>query len=767
MSVKNHPAYGEELQRLEYTLNYVEQSIIGMSEKKKYLDESVSSGIKHYNSESSQSYIDLMIGTMLQDRTDIRLKNLLVARGKPYFARIDFSEENKNNAEKFYIGKMALIREENQELIIVDWRAPVANLYYEERLGESSYISPEGKIRGQLKLKRQFSINEGKLEQLFDIDITTNDEFLQASLGSNADNRLKEIVSTIQAEQNSVIRADMWKPLVVQGAAGGGKTTIALHRIAYLIYTHEKTFKPENFMIIAPTKFFLNYISDVLPELGVEKTKQTTFEEFAMQIIGKKFKIRDSNEKLTQFVNNNSTKNQIKINNMIKKQTKIKCSMLFKHIIDDYITSIEEVFIPKEDFKLGARVVMTYEEVNNLFILEYKNHPIVRRIDEIKKHLKNKLKAHKGAFIQELDGKCDRRIAKIKRLMEESEERKNLIIETIDKKNELLEKLEKYSKIAVKKYVSKISKLNPFQYYKELLENIELYNKIINNNKTYQSLEPDTKDFLREYTLGTINTGWIDIEDIAPIMYLKYKIYGVDEKIPVRHIVIDEAQDFSVFQIYVLKQIIKDSSFTILGDLAQGIHSYRGIQDWIDIQEYVFEGKSQYLMLEQSYRTTVEIMEAANKVIAKLRDNKLIPAKPVIRHGSKVMVEKLGNKKEIADKITKEIEKMKNQNFKSVAIICKTSKECIEMRSYFDNKKEIPYIITGKEKEYKSGLVIVPSYLAKGLEFDVVFVANADDDNYTEDELDVKLLYVAMTRPLHVLHIYHSKTISSLLENIL
>ncbi|MDF2840935.1 MAG: helicase, partial [Clostridia bacterium] len=259
MSAKNHPAYKEELQRLNYTLEYVEQSLSLMTARKSKLDNDIERGKRHYSSESSQSYIDLMIGSMLQDRADVKLRNLVAARSKPYFARVDFKEKEKDNSEKLYIGKMALIREEDQELIIVDWRAPVANLYYEERLGDAHYYSPEGDVEGQLLVKRQFSINEGKLEEMFDIDITTSDEFLQASLGSSADNRLKEIVSTIQAEQNRVIRADMWKPLIVQGAAGGGKTTIALHRIAYLIYTHEKSFKPENFMIIAPSKLFLNY----------------------------------------------------------------------------------------------------------------------------------------------------------------------------------------------------------------------------------------------------------------------------------------------------------------------------------------------------------------------------------------------------------------------------------------------------------------------------------------------------------------------------
>ncbi|OGO78265.1 MAG: DNA helicase [Clostridiales bacterium GWB2_37_7] len=761
MPAKNHPAYKEELQRLNYTLEYVEQSLSVMTTRKNILDNDIERGKKHYSSESSQSYIDLMIGSMLQDRANVKLRNLVAARSKPYFARVDFKEKEKLNTEKLYIGKMALIREEDQELIIVDWRAPVANLYYEERLGDAHYYSPAGDVEGQLQLKRQFSINEGKLEEMFDIDITTSDEFLQASLGSSADNRLKEIVSTIQAEQNRVIRADMWKPLIVQGAAGGGKTTIALHRIAYLIYTHEKSFKPENFMIIAPSKLFLNYISDVLPELGVERTRQTTYEEFAFNVIGQKFKINDPNQKLIQFVEVNKTLEQQSYNELLRKQSELKCAITFKEIIDQYIETIEDDFIPKEDFTLGGRVILSYESINKLFIKEYRKHPIVKRIDEIKKHLQNRLKAQKEYLAEDVQGKCDRYIAKVKRAMEPSDERQELIVKAIDKKNEVIGKLQEYAKTAVKNYIAKISKTNPLQYYRDLLENQELYNSIILDKTTNE-----TAEFLRSYTLQVLDSDTVDLEDVAPIMYLKYKIYGVDEKIPVRHIVIDEAQDFSVFQIYTLKHIIKDSSFTILGDLSQAIHSYRGIKDWKDINQYVFDEKSEMLTLEQSYRTSVEIMEAANKVIATLKDDKLIPAKPVIRHGDPVEVISKESKKEITEDIAVKIKELKRQGFKSIAVICKTAKECEEMHSHFKKGKDSPYVITGKEKEYKSGFLIVPSYLAKGLEFDAVFVADASAENYSTSELDTKLLYVALTRPLHKLYIYHIGEKSKLVAEV-
>jgi DNA helicase-2/ATP-dependent DNA helicase PcrA len=258
----------------------------------------------------------------------------------------------------------------------------------------------------------------------------------------------------------------------------------------------------------------------------------------------------------------------------------------------------------------------------------------------------------------------------------------------------------------------------------------------------------------------------MDIEDIAPIIYLKYKIHGVDEKFPVKHIVIDEAQDFSVFQLYVMKIIIKDSSFTILGDLSQGIHSYRGIRDWNDLAEHVFKGRCGRLVLEQSYRTTVEIMEAANRVIAGLKDDKLIPAKPVIRHGSKVETIGKPSLEAIAADIREKIKELEAEHFKSIAIICKTAEGCRKLRESFGGGKGAPRVITEKDREYKSGIVIVPAHLSKGLEFDVVFVADADASSYGESELDTKLLYVAMTRPLHKLYIYYCGTPAKLIEGL-
>ena len=325
---------------------------------------------------------------------------------------------------------------------------------------------------------------------------------------------------------------------------------------------------------------------------------------------------------------------------------------------------------------------------------------------------------------------------------------------------EAIAELEKSAKKAVREYVRLIDKPDPTEYYKDCIQTIV---EDASPQDDFYTLLP----FLKENSEKLFRKGLIELEDLAPMIYLKYRIYGMDEKIPVKHIIIDEAQDFSAFQIYVLRKIIKDSSFTILGDLCQGIHSYRGVHSWDDIKENVFEEKDcEILMLEKSYRTTVEIMEAANKVIALLHQDNIPKGQPDIRHREPVRILEQKNNQQIVQKIKDILHTEMGPQFKSAAVICKTLEEC--QKIYDIVRKDIRdiHMITGKEDEYKSGLVIVPSYLSKGLDFDIVILSNANSTHYQEAELDIKLLYVSMTRPLHKLFILYEGELSPLLNEV-
>lgn len=750
MTATDHPHYSIELKKLNFILDYLKKYNFKIDKQKQRIDKEVDYGTRHYNSDNAEQFNSLIINTTLQESLQHKLKNVELSLKKPYFARVDFKERLSDKTDNIYIGKISLLKDEDNEVLITDWRAPIANLYYEGRIGKAAYSCPEGMIKGDITLKRQYVIENSVLSEIYDIDITTNDEFLQASLGASKDSRLKDIVSTIQAEQNKVIRADMWHPLIVQGAAGGGKTTIALHRIAYLLYNHENL-SPKNFMIIAPNKFFLSYISEVLPDLGVENVLQNTFEDLAESVIGKKLKLLPSHEKLAGFVENTSEKERL-INEEIKSVSDFKSSLAFAKVIKKYIKDIEASFIPKADFKIGSVCLMTYEEINNLFLKHYNHLPFLKRITEIKKHMTSCIKQKRDYILTDIDYEYEHKLYLIKEKLEDGAKRREIIIKLLNKRDKLLEEIKKSSKTVVNDYFDKLKVLSPLDYYKDLISSEEIFSKYCSNKE------------VRTHTLSVLSKDYLDLEDLAPLMYLKYELLGLDEKFTVKHILIDEAQDFSLFQLFVLKKIINIQCFTILGDLCQGIHSYRGIKDWQEVNRLIFNGEAEFMTLEQSYRTTVEIMEAANTVIKNISTLKAPLAKPVIRHGEPVIIKKKSSLAAIAEAVKEKIKVSEKEGFKSIAIICKDLKESKALKAELLKLKLKASMISGNEKEYSGGIVIIPSYLVKGLEFDVVIIANASCSMYKNNELDIKLLYIAMTRALHKLYIYSLGEPSTLIK---
>lgn len=760
MSLKNHVDYKTEEKRLKETVEYIE-GVIKSSEQNKNLHkkEIKDAYLSLDPTESSQSYVSIMLHTRLLDELENNYDRLLRAIEKPYFARIDFQEEGKSNIEKFYIGKMSLQRQDWDVPMILDWRSPLASVYYDGRLGSVAYQNALGEsMSGELSLKRQYTIENKQLIDIMDVDITATDTFLQASLGENKDNRLKDIVSTIQSEQNAIIRADIKRPLIVQGVAGSGKTTIALHRIAYLIYTYEKSFYPEQFMIIAPNRLFLNYISGVLPELGANNVKQTTYSDYAFDLIGNKYKLTDSEEKLLSIIN----KNHEGLDSFIIKTSAFKGSFKFINILTRYIKNIEINYIPKEDFKLEGHSLMSVKEIKNVLLRDYSHLPLYKRFEQIEKHLKFRLDKEKNSIYEEVKFSYDKKIETIRRNEPESEERRLTIVDILNIRDDALKKVKKNTKTAVKNYMSKFVKRDLFDYYKEIIT----YQGNL-NNFSLGKLDEEFVSFISQYSNDILNRKMVELEDLAPLLYIKHRIMGFDDKVNIKYVVIDEAQDFSPFQFYTLKKIFNTDFFTILGDLSQGIHSYRSIKNWNLVLNKIFDSdNSQYLKLEQSYRTTIEIMDLANEVIKLIPNEDLILAKPVVRHGEKPSMIKFESKKEILNEAEKEIINLISEGYKSIAIICKTPSECKTVHNEFKKNSQLNIkLLEGKEEQYDNTIVIVPSYLSKGLEFDAVIVINIDDV-YNEEELDLKLLYVAMTRAQHRLYVYYKEGSNKLLESI-
>lgn len=709
-----------------------------------------------------------------------KLENIKSIKDKPYFARMDFKEDGKS-VEKLYIGKISLLDNKTAYPIIVDWRAPISNLYYEGRVGKAEYECLGEKIKGEIFLKRQYIIENQELKKYVNINVTGNDELLQNALEEKADDRLKNIVATIQDEQNKIIRADINQPLIVQGVAGSGKTTIALHRIAYLIYNYEKEFKPEEFMIIAPTKFFLNYISNILPDLGVNDVKQTTFEDFAYDVIGKKLKISDNNEKLVIIVNKDFNEiNDVETDIMIQ-EAKLKSSIEFKKMVDDYLKIVEDSYIPKQDLEINIiydnneinlynnlhkteskndkvnysdskhdntnyddissnnvkTTIMKYEEINNLFKNTYKMYNFTTRIKEIEKNLAAELKKKTPEIIENLKKERTQKIANLTG--------KNRI-ELYDKYDKIIKILEKEHKKIIKNYISKIPKKDCIQYYKEFIQN-------------YLKNENEVLKYLKANTLNNLNKNEVSFEDLAPIMYIQIQLFGVKEKCKIKHVVIDEAQDYGEFQFDVLKTLINSNSMTILGDIAQGVHYYRGIENWKKFIDTEFKDvKTVYTTLQKTYRTTKEIMDVANNVISKLPEYEkeyIVLGEPVIDRKNSINIKKVENKEELIKNINDRINTYIKQGYKSIAIIGKDMSECENLEKKLRAIRKDIKLIRGKDSEYNSGISIVPSYLAKGLEFDCVLLSDVSKEKYGNSSLDIKLLYVSITRAMSKLDVFY------------
>lgn len=777
MNQEKSRKFQREEERLQYTKDYIKKTLEATEIFKSQYKENIQEAMENLDYlDSSQSYISVLINTQFMETAEKNFKQLQRVKDKPYFARIDFTPE-EGRKDPVYIGKTSLMRAEDEVPLIVDWRSPIANVYYEGRIGKTDYDTAAGKQEGELTLKRQYTIEAGELVDYMDIDIATKDEFLQSSLEAGADDKLKDIAATIQGEQNRIIRADMKSPLIVQGAAGSGKTTIALHRIAYFIYTYEKSFDPENFMILAPNNIFLDYISEVLPELGVEEVRQTTFIDFMKSLIGKKVKLVGVGEKLQTFleaakrsaeknVKNSDnhrciqpTESQKQLENL-QWLLKFKGSGKYLGALKNYIEQMEKDFLIHQDFSLGNHLLIDKETIEELIINDFNHLPLYKRPDELKKTLRNQLKKKKKEVLQEIEEHYNDRIQSFRVKIPELEERRQKTLPLMDKRDAELKAVEKQAKTLVKDYTVKFLKKDLYKIYQDF--NLD---GIFHQENLWSGEKGNRKEYFKEYHQQTLQNNQLELEDLAPMAYLKKALLGFSEDITVGNIVIDEAQDFSLLEIKVLKELLKTDKFTLLGDLSQGIHSYRSIDNWSELMDEVFvDEKPTYMELTQSYRTTIEIMNLANEVIDFLENHDVKKAQPVIRHGEEPKFAFYQEERSMIQDVAEEILKLQYTGRQSIAVICKDREESMDL------KRKLPKtikatVLKDDQKSYGSGVTIVPSYLAKGLEFDSVIICN-QNSYYEQNPIDIKLLYVAITRGMHTLSIFEKEHRNSLLQKI-
>jgi DNA helicase-2/ATP-dependent DNA helicase PcrA len=694
------------------------------------------------------------------------------ARNQPYFGRIDF-REYRRDVESFYIGKFGLGDFIEGEEKVIDWRAPIADLYYSGTYGDVYYVAPQGIISGELSLKRKYLIKDGILIDAFDEginEIILNrgniegnalvDEFLRINLEESTSSKLKDVVSTIQKEQNEVIRADKNKPLILQGSAGSGKTTVALHRLAYLLYKYKGKFGGEDILVLAPNKLFLDYISEVLPDLGIDNVKQCTFEDLACEVAGIKEKLISKDKKLAEImeleVSGEKGNGEKKL--MIS-CSKFKGTLAFKAILDRYLNLLEIEDMQVENIKVCDYILFESGEIKRLYSKDMVNLPLNHRKVEIKRYLSLKKNEKIKSIQDKIDFTYGYLVAREKKLTEDSTERRRRLTELYDERDKKKKDIVTAAKISFEGYFSDWMHHGVQGMYFELFSDKEIFEKV-----TEKKVPAKLSEYILKELRKNIKSGIMDSDDLSAILYLKLKIDGVPDKYKYKHIAMDEAQDYSTLQFSILKDMSVNNSMTIVGDIGQGIYYYKGVKNFENVISSVFNGDSNYVVLSQSYRSTVEIINFANIVLRK-QTNNLKPAMQVLRHGKPPEVTEYKNGAEFAGLINKIVSEVESLNKKSIAIIGRTYSECKKISEIMKKCSQDKWeLVKESDKKIKLDRIIIPSYMTKGLEFDCTVVYNCNTENYKDSELDKKILYVVLTRALHLEYVFYKGEKSKLLE---
>lgn len=589
------------------------------------------------------------------------LQKLFRVQNKPYFGRVVF--KNNDSTDDVYIGITHVIDDDNN-YYVHDWRSPICNLFYDYEVGKASYLAPLGKIDGEITKKRQYTIKDGKLIHVFDNNINIDDELLQEVLASESSDKMKNIVDTIQAEQNKVIRNTEDKNLIVQGIAGSGKTSVALHRIAFLLYKIDNL-KSNNILIFSPNKIFSEYISNVLPELGEENTMQTTINDF--------------------------------LDMEIKEFTKVETFTAF----------IERSYTNKEDFEF-----IKYKQSDRVY------DDIDRYIDKIT----NKLKFIDDLFTRDYSYTMDEL---------------NFMLKDRYSKFPVSERLKFMAdKISENNFNGNLGKSRKIlsELYDRLNIKVNLLDIYVDFFKSEDSLYKKDISYIKD------NRKLLNYDDACLYVYMKCKLYGYNYNTGIREIVIDEAQDYSLGQIKLISKIFKNAAYTILGDVNQTINPYYKYNSLEDLCKILDDSK--YIELTKTYRSTEEIIEYSNKVLG------LSHVSAVRRNEKLPVIEK--DEKDLNNQLREDIILSMG---KSMAIITKNQYECDKIYTLLKDTGISK--IDNNSKKFNRDLIVVPVYMAKGLEFDSVVLYTDKDNKYTDAEK--YLYYVAITRAQHKLIVYNQK----------
>lgn len=645
---------------------------------------------------------------------------------KPYFGRFDFAEEDES-VEKIYIGYSNIMDDDTYEVLVYDWRAPIASIFYRNEIGKASYTAPCGQIKGEVFLKRQYEIKKGILEYFFDCSITITDEILQQALGKNASTKMKNIVETIQKEQDQIIRNRENDLLIVQGVAGSGKTSIAMHRIAFLLFDRlEEGLTHNNIAIISPNNLFGEYISDVLPELGEQNVLHLTLEEIFEQYFGDSLRIDSRMSQLEHVINH-------KQRSKIRKNIEFKGSNEFIIILDRLLEYFERKMIPFENLYYDGRLIENKQLLKNQFLNNKIKLPIAKRLNRIEQMMLDRLEPlhqEKRKFIETyLEQKGGYEF--------EEENRSKYLINK--QKQGILNTLRKFTKVDI------------IKLYERLFKDEVLFNQLSRGLKL-----PKEMKSIRMCTLKGIESESIPYEDGIALLYLKLKIEGSSIYTSIKQVLIDEAQDYYPMHYKVFGEIFKSAHYTVLGDVCQTIEKANDETLYEEIIHLLGAKKALKLSLTKSYRSSYEI----NEFNQNLRGD-YAQYIAVERHDQKPVISACTDEKDLQNKILEQIKQYKSSGYETITILCKTNQQARQVHKALREYLEIK-LVSEEDTYLAKGILIMPIYMAKGLEYDAVIVYDVNNVNYY-NRFDKQLLYIAGTRALHRLALFYVGEISKFL----